>query len=81
MKAIKQPEAVNYIERLLIERGLNVPSHKIDHWIVFEYQGKQLGIDSASGVWVRGSELEDWRCYAAPCTVSGGIQAVEFLTT
>ena len=47
--------------------------------IVFEYQGKQIAIDLAAGVWVRGSEAHDWRCFAAPCTVSGAIQAVEFL--
>ena len=80
MKAIKQSEATNYIERLLIERGFNVPSRQLSNqWIIFEYQGKQIGIDLAAGVWVRGSESEDWRCFAAPCQVSGAIQAVDFL--
>jgi hypothetical protein len=80
MKAIKQSEATNYIERLLIERGFSVPSRKLaNQWITFDYQGKQIGIDLAAGVWVRGSEADDWRCFAAPCTVSGAIQAVEFL--
>lgn len=82
MKPIKQSEAANYIERLLIERGFNVPSRQlVNRWIVFEYQGKQIGIDLAAGVWVRDSESDDWRCFAAPCTVSGAIQAVDFLAT
>jgi hypothetical protein len=80
MKAIKQPEAVNHIQKLLIERGFNIPSRKLpDHWVVFEHQGKQLGIDQSSGVWIRATELEDWRCVCKPCNTSGAIQAVEFL--
>ena len=80
MKAIKQSEATNYIERLLIERGFSVPSRKlVNQWITFDYQGKQIGIGLAAGVWVRESESDDWRCFAAPCTVSGAIQAVDFL--
>jgi hypothetical protein len=80
MKAITQTEAVNHIEKLLIERGFNVPSRQlVNQWMVFEYQGKQIGIDLAARVWVRGSESDDGRCFAAPCTVSGAIQAVEFL--
>jgi hypothetical protein len=82
MKAITQTEAVNHIEKLLIERGFNVPSHKqANGWIIFNLEGRQLGVDSTSGVWVRGPEADDWRCFAAPCTVSGAIQAVEFLAT
>lgn len=82
MKAIKQSEATNYIERLLIERGYHIASRKLaNRWVVFDYRGKQIGIDSASGIWVRGSESDDWRCFAAPYTVSGSIQAVEFLVT
>jgi hypothetical protein len=79
MKTIKQGEAASYIERLLGERGFNVPSHKLaNHWIVFEYHGKQIGVDQRSGVWIRDRE-EEWRCVAMPCTVSGAIQAVDFL--
>lgn len=82
MKAITQTEAVNHIEKLLIERGFNVPLRQlVNRWIVFEYQGKQIGIDLTAGVWVRDSESGDWRCFAAPCTVSGAIQAVDFLAT
>ena len=79
MKAIKQSEATKYLRRLLIERGLNVPSRELPtQWAVFEHQGKQIGVDQKAGVWVREGE-GDWRCLAMPCTVSGAIQAVEFL--
>jgi hypothetical protein len=80
----KQAEATNHIKGLLIKRGLDIQSRKLaleenQHWNLFEYKERQIGIDSASGVWVRESELHDWRCIAMPCTVSGAIQAVEFL--
>ena|SRR5689334_13013340 len=80
MKAIKQSEATNHIQKLLIERGFNVPSRTLaNQWIAFDYEGKQIGVDLKSGVWIR--ELEgEWRCLAMPCNVSGAIQAVEFLT-
>ena len=80
MKAVTQTEAVNHIKNLLRERGLDIPSRTDNQRrVIFEHQGKQLGVDSASGVWVRESEGGDWRCLAMPCTVSGAIQAVEFL--
>ena len=80
MRAITQTEAVNHIKKLLRERGLEIPSRSdSQRRVIFERNGKQLGIDSASGVWVRESAGE-WRCLALPCSVSGAIQAVEFLT-
>jgi hypothetical protein len=83
MKAIKQTEAVNHIKGLLRERGFSIPPRNLGNqqWIIFEHQGRQIGVDSASGVWVRESERNDWRCLAIPCSVSGAIQAVEYLTT
>jgi hypothetical protein len=79
MKQITQNEAANYVQKLLIERGFNVASHKLtNQWIVFEHQGKQVGIDRKAGVWIKEPEHE-WRCLAVPCTVSGAIQAVDFL--
>jgi hypothetical protein len=81
----KQAEAANHIKELLTQRGLSVPSRKMtledgQHWVVFELNQKQIGIDSVSGVWVRESSLEYWRCISMPCNVSGALQAVEFLT-
>lgn len=80
MKAIKQSEACSYLEKLLVERGYSIPSCKTaNQWVVFEYKGKQIGVDPKAGVWIR--ELEgEWYCLAVPCSVSGAIQAVEFLT-
>ena len=79
MRAITQTEAVRHIKKLLRERGLEMPSRSDgQRRVIFERNGKQLGIDSASGVWVREPD-GDWRCLAKPCTVSGAIQAVEFL--
>lgn len=81
MRAIRQPEAVSHIQKLLIERGFSITSRPLpNQWVVFDYEGKQIGVDLKSGVWIRASELEDWRCACVPCSTSGAIQAVEFLT-
>lgn len=67
-------------------RGVNISSGKLtfpdnQQWIVFEYGQRQIGIDSASGLWVRTLSGEDWRCLSMPCTVSGAALAVEILTS
>jgi hypothetical protein len=82
----KQAEAANHIQELLNKAGYSVNPRKItlednQHWTIFELNQRQIGIDSASGVWVRESERHDWRCISMPCNVSGAIQAVEFLTS
>jgi hypothetical protein len=81
----KQGEAAKHIQELLNKAGYCITPRKItlednQHWVVFEHNQRQIGIDSASGVWVRESERHEWRCIAMPCNVSGAIQAVEFLT-
>jgi hypothetical protein len=81
----KQAEAANHIQELLNKAGYSISPRKItlednQHWIILEYKERQIGIDSASGVWVRESIRHDWKCIAMPCTVSGAIQAVEILT-
>jgi len=83
MKPITQTEAVSHIRNLLRERSLDLPSRNLalldnQRWVIWEYKGKQLGVDSASGVWVRERE-GDWQCLAMPCTASGAIQAIGFL--
>jgi hypothetical protein len=80
----KQEEAASQIQSFLSNAGLNISPGKLtlpdgQQWIVFEHNGKQIGIDTASGVWVRVKD-NDWRCVGMPCTVSCAIQAVEFLT-
>ena len=82
---MKQSKAASHIRELLHQRGIDIPSRTINledsqRWAIFEYKGRQLGIDKVSGVWVRESELHDWRCISMPCNVSGALQAVEFLT-
>jgi hypothetical protein len=83
-KGNKQAEAANHIQELLDKAGYCISPRKItleenQHWIIFEYKERQIGIDSASGVWVRESIRDDWNCLATPCNVSGAIQAVDFL--
>lgn len=82
----KQSEAVKHIKELLSNRGLNIPSKKLtlpdgQQWIVFEYRGRGLGIDTVSGIWTRESADKEWQCISMPCTVSGALQAVEYLTS
>lgn len=79
-----QTEASNYIKNLLASRQLTITpramtSEGSKEWIVFEHQGRELGLDTLSGIWVRASIDESWRCLATPCNVSGAIQAVDFL--
>jgi hypothetical protein len=76
---MRQSEAKRYIQKYLTERGFEITPSKQNHWVIFEHQGKQLGVDRKSGVWIRASELEDWRCLCTPCNTSGAIQAVDFL--
>jgi hypothetical protein len=68
-KANKQAEAVNHIQELLTKRGLDIRSRKLtleddQHWTIFQHNQRQIGIDSASGVWVRESIRHEWRCSA-----------------
>lgn len=77
---MRQSEAAKYIGKYIEERGLTISPTKQNHWLIFQKDHKQIGVDLKSGVWVRASELEDWRCVCTPCNTSGAIQAVEFLT-
>ena len=76
---MKQAEAAQYIQKYLAERGITINPTKHNHWLVFEHKGRQIGVDVSSGVWVRASEMETWRCASKPFMVSGALQAVEFL--
>jgi hypothetical protein len=83
-KWTKQAEAASYIIELLIQRGFDIPSRQMplednQHWTVFQHGERHIGIDSASGVWVRASIRDEWHCLSMPCTVSGALKAVEFL--
>lgn len=76
---MRQSEAKRYIQKYIAERGFEITPSRHNHWVIFEREGRQLGIDLSSAVWIRTSELDDWRCVCMPCAVSGAIQAVEFL--
>jgi hypothetical protein len=83
-KTDKQAEAANHIQEFLSRGGHSISPRKItmddnQHWIIFALNQREIGIDSASGVWIRKSVKDDWVCIAVSCTVSGAIQAVEFL--
>ena len=81
----KQSEAVNQIKEFLSKRGLEIASRNLtlegnQRWVVFEHGSRQVGVDSVSGIWLRESLHDEWRCIAMPCTMSGAIQAAEFLS-
>ena len=80
----RQSEAVTCMRELLNQRSLFVLSRNMSlpdnqKWIVFTRGGRQVGVDMASGVWVREDVRADWRCISMPCSTSGALQAVEFL--
>jgi hypothetical protein len=85
-KTNKQAEAANHIQEFLNRGGYSISPHKItldnnQQWVIFDLNHREVGIDSASGVWIRRSVKDEWVCIARPCTVSGAIQAVEFLVS
>jgi hypothetical protein len=80
-----QAEATRKIRELLLQRGFDIPGRTMtlpdgQQWVVFQHKERQLGIDTASGIWVRASLSDSWTCIAMPCTISGAAKAVEFLT-
>jgi hypothetical protein len=85
MGKLGQLEAVSHIRAELVKRGMNLPSKSIsmlggDVWLVFERGSRSVGVDQDSGVWIREYEEGEWRCLAKPCTVSGALMGVEFIT-
>lgn len=82
-KGTKQAEAASHIRELLLKQGFDIPSSNISlkddqRWMIFELNQRQIGIDSASGVWVKSLD-SDWRCLSLPATISGAVMAVDFL--
>jgi hypothetical protein len=81
---MNQAQAASHIRELLTARGVEVPSRRMtlpgdQQWVVLERNERQVGIDAASGIWLRMS-CDEWRCVATPHTMSGAIMAVDFLT-
>ncbi len=80
---MKQTKAASHMRELLVERGFDIPSLRMtvgdQQWVVFERGGRQVGIDRASGIWLRETRGK-WRCVAADYSTSGSFMAVDFIT-
>jgi hypothetical protein len=81
---MKQAQAATHIRELLTIRGFDVPPRRMSlpdnhQWVVLERNKRQVGIDGVSGIWLRESCNDDWRCVAMPHTMSGALMAVDFL--
>lgn len=78
----KQQQAAGYIQKLLQARRIEFESGILDVYeqpcIVIEKDKKCIAIDPTSGVWT-GKEGK-WSRIEPTCTVSGALQAIEFLT-
>jgi hypothetical protein len=77
-----QKEATNYLKDLLSSRGIQVEPGIFlvgeEGWQIFEFNQKCIGIDPSAAIWV-GHSGQKWECISATSTVSGALQAVEFL--
>ena len=83
-KCTKQAEAASHIRELLLKQGFDISSRNMtleddQRWVVFKHKQRQVGIDSASGIWLGTLSGDDWRCVAMPATLSGAAMAVDFL--
>lgn len=67
-----------------MQRGFDITSDNVtvndEQWTVFEHGRRQVGIDPASGIWLKESGSEPWRCVAKEYSMSGAFLAVDFLT-
>lgn len=77
----KQKEAAKYLQSLLKARRIEFESGILDvleqPCIVIEKGSKAIAVDPGSGIWT--GEQGKWRCIESSCTVSGALQAIEFL--
>lgn len=83
-KKIGQLEAASHIRSALVDRGHSIPSRSVkvkgeERWLVFEHGQRSVGIDSASGIWLKASAEAEWHCIEKNCTMSASLSAVEFL--
>lgn len=81
---MNQEQAASHILEILKERrvrGLSslVRSEGGEQWLVFERQGREVGIDEATGIWLRESGAQEWRQVAKTNTTSGVAMAIDFL--
>lgn len=80
----RQTEAARYIRNVLIKQGFDLEYREViveddQQWLVFEQGERQIAIDSASGIWVKGSPNDIWRCFSRTCTTSSALIAIEVL--
>ena len=82
---MKQAKAASYIRELLRERNFDITARRMtlagnQRWPVFERNGRQVGVDTAGGIWLRESAEQEWRLLAKTHTSSGAIMAADFLS-
>ena len=80
----RQTEAARYIRNVLLAQGFDIEHRLIiveegQQWLVFERGECQIAIDSSSGIWVKGSAKDIWRCFSKTCTTSSALLAIEIL--
>jgi len=80
----KQTEAAQYIRNVLKGQGFDILYHAViveenQQWLIFEQGERQIAIDSASGIWVKGSAVDIWRCFSKTCSTSSALIAIEIL--
>ena len=84
-KHTRQAEASDHIRELLDQRGFDISPRSVSlednkNWLIFERAARQIGVDSGSGIWVRATPKDKWRCIESSCTVGGALEAVDFLS-
>ena len=65
-KSPKQSKAASHIQELLLQRKHDLAFRKMtlpdnQEWVVFQHNWRQIGIDTASGVWIRESDQDNWK--------------------
>jgi hypothetical protein len=83
-KRTNQENSASRLQKLLAQRGLDISPYSLTNgdqrWRIFQCGERQVGIDAASGIWLRESESRPWRCLATTYTTSSACMAADFLT-
>lgn len=77
-----QKQAIAHIRNMLKQRGISVEPgflHVVEQpCIILERNDRSIAVDPGSGIWI-GKPDCTWECVDRICTVSGALQAIEFL--
>jgi hypothetical protein len=77
-----QKQAISHIQSMLKQRGITVEPGFLNvveqPCIVLERNERSIAVDPRSGIWI-GKPDYKWQCLDQTCTVSGALQAIEFL--